>query len=191
MSSRHIISTMKKTSKTKFAILGLLTIDSLSGYQIKKLIQDKLSHFWAESNGQIYPTLNQLIKEKLTSLKTINSNGKNLSKIYSITKLGFLELKNWMYQEDEKSIYRNENLLKLFFGKNISKEICIKRLKNKKQKLQKKLTELKGIYQEIEKKSKSPHYIYWKITLKNGIYSIQADIKWCNESIKTLQKIEK
>ncbi len=179
---------MKKNNKTKFAILGLLTIDRLSGYQIKKLIQDKLSHFWAESNGQIYPTLNQLMKENQISLETIQTNGKKISKIYSITTLGLQELKEWMHQEDEKSIYRNENLLKLFFGKNISKENCIKHLKDKKEKLTIKLKELKNIYQEIEKKSTSPHYIYWKITLKNGIYSIQADIKWCEESIDIIQK---
>lgn len=178
---------MKKTNKTKFAILGLLTLGNLSGYQIKKVIEDQLSHFWAESNGQIYPALKQLMKEKLVSLETIKSNGKKLSKIYSISHQGQIELKKWMSREDEKNIYRDENLLKLFFGKNMPKECCIRRLKNKKEKLLKKLNELKSIYQKIKNKSTSPHCIYWEITLKKGISSIRADIKWCEESIKTIQ----
>lgn len=179
---------MKKTNKTKFAILGLLTIEPLSGYEISKLIQSKLSHFWAESNGQIYPTLNDLKKENL--IKLINAKQtKKISKTYQITERGQIELNNWLVEKDEKEINRDENILKIFFGKNMTKEACIERLKEKKEKLIQKLEEFKCIYEEIRKMEDSPHFIFWEITLKNGIYSTKADLKWCNESINTLKNI--
>ena len=182
---------MKKPNKTKLAILGLLSIKPLSGYEIRKHIQNSLSHFWAESNGQIYPALNLLMKENLITLSTQQSSRKKICNTYSITEIGLIELKKWLQKEDdEKNVRRDENLLKLFFGKNMSKESCIQRFKNTKQKLLNKLDEYTNILQEIQKKSDSPHYIYWELTLKNGISSVQAEINWCRESIKTLKNRE-
>lgn len=182
---------MKKPNKTKFAILGLLSIKPLSGYEIRGHIKNSLTHFWAESNGQIYPALNLLMKENLIILLDKSNSEKKASNTYAITKLGLKELKNWLKKEDdEKSVHRDENLLKLFFGKNLTKKNSIQRLKNREQKLLKKLDEYFSILKEIQKKSSSPHYIYWDITLKNGISSVQAEINWCKESVKTLKNLE-
>lgn len=182
---------MKKLNKTKYAVLGLLTIEPLTGYDISKIIENKLSHFWAESNGQIYPTLNTLVKEKMINLLSNNSTSKKITKKYEITPKGFLELQKWLSDEkDEKITYRNESLLKLFFGKNNSKELCINRLKEKKQQFLEKLLAINSIYEELKKEASSPHFPYWEIIIKNGIYSLKADLKWCSEAIKKLQSIK-
>lgn len=36
---------------TEFAILGLLAEGPLSGYDIKKEVEERLSHFWSQSYG--------------------------------------------------------------------------------------------------------------------------------------------
>ena len=41
--------------KTRYVILGLLLEGSLSGYDIKKIIDTRFSFFWSESYGQLYP----------------------------------------------------------------------------------------------------------------------------------------
>jgi DNA-binding PadR family transcriptional regulator len=51
--------------KTRFVILGLLNEEPLSGYDIKKIIDIRMSFFWQESYGQIYPELAKLRKEGL------------------------------------------------------------------------------------------------------------------------------
>ena len=43
----------------------LLSWKPMSGYDIKKLVDAGLSHFWNENYGQIYPTLESLVKEGL------------------------------------------------------------------------------------------------------------------------------
>lgn len=181
---------MKKLNKTKFAILGLLTIEPLSGYDIKKWIERSIGYFWSESNGQIYPTLNQLLKEKLIVLSENKSNGKKLRNIYAITSKGHLELKKWLKEGNEKSVHRDETLLKLFFGKNSSKEESIQKLKEREQKLESRLAEFNLILNQLEKRSKSSHYIYWLLTLKNGISGVKAELAWCRDSIKTLIKVK-
>ena len=61
---------MAKKQKTRSAILGLLSWQPMSGYDIKKLIEMGLRHFWSESYGQIYPTLEQLVKEGFAAKKS-------------------------------------------------------------------------------------------------------------------------
>ncbi len=51
--------------KTRFVILGLLNEEPLSGYDIKKIIDIRMSFFWQESYGQIYPELGKLREEGL------------------------------------------------------------------------------------------------------------------------------
>ena len=48
----------------------------MSGYDIKKLVDVGLSHFWSENYGQIYPTLESLVQEGLATRKEDRSSGK-------------------------------------------------------------------------------------------------------------------
>ena len=50
--------------KSKYAILGMLSIEPMSGYDIKKEVEKSISNFWTESYGQIYPVLRNLIAQE-------------------------------------------------------------------------------------------------------------------------------
>ena len=47
-------------NKTRFAVLGLLSIRPMSGYDLKHTIEASTRNFWNESYGQIYPALRAL-----------------------------------------------------------------------------------------------------------------------------------
>ena len=49
-----------KKSKTRFAVLGILSYGPMSGYDIKKFYEQNVAGFWSESYGQIYPILKRL-----------------------------------------------------------------------------------------------------------------------------------
>jgi len=177
-----------KRNTTKYAILGLLTIKPMSGYEIKKLIKNSLAYFWSESNGQLYPALNQLMKDGWISLLENPSTTKKMTNNYAITDSGWQELQSWMRQGEEKSVRRDENLLKLFFGSNISKEETIRRLKDRKKKLLQALKEYQEIANDLEKDSDSPHCIYWALTVDYGITNTRSAIDWYQKSIRILEK---
>ena len=48
---------MARQAQTSTAVLGVLSIGSLTGYEIRQAISTVLGHFWHESFGQIYPCL--------------------------------------------------------------------------------------------------------------------------------------
>ena len=69
---------MSSRSTSRYALLGMLSIRPMSGYDIKKLIEASISNFWTESYGQIYPILKTLVAEKLvtrTTAETIRQTG--------------------------------------------------------------------------------------------------------------------
>ena len=68
---------MNNRSRTKFTILGMLTLGKLTGYEIIKMIKSSTNYFWSESEGQIYPALNQCVVDGLATCK--EENQKKLS----------------------------------------------------------------------------------------------------------------
>ena len=76
---------MSTKQKTRFALLGLLSWKPMSGYDVKKIVDIGLSHFWNENYGQIYPTLDSLVSEGLAEKSDGRGGGKRKRNVYSIT----------------------------------------------------------------------------------------------------------
>lgn len=177
-----------KNQKTKFVILGLLTIRPLSGYDIKKFIEQIICDFWAESNGQLYPALNQLVKD-VYIIEEKQQKGKKVSHLYSITDKGQEALETWLKENIERKITRrDEELLKLFFGMNSSYSTSIELLQKREARVRELLSKYEANQKELEHHTTSPHYPYWLITLNNGLCHIKAELQWCQDSIALLQK---
>ena len=58
---------MARQAQTAAAVLGALSIEPMSGYEIRQAITTVLGHFWHESFGQIYPCLAELERDGLVS----------------------------------------------------------------------------------------------------------------------------
>src|SRR5260221_4346141 len=86
---------MAKENKSRYALLGMLSIRPGSGYDIKKFMEQSTSNFWHESYGQIYPLLKQLVDEGLATSHTEKQEGKPERYIYTLTNKGLEELRQW------------------------------------------------------------------------------------------------
>lgn len=189
ISERGIIKSMNRLNKTKYALLGMLSLEPMSGYDIKKALNASTQHFWQESDGQIYPILAKLLNEKLISTQATATQGARVRKVYRITTKGLKVLKDWLAKEAEPLVPRNELLLKLFFGLNIPTENNHKHLLDYQQQLKQRL----AVYQQIEKnlvQEKSPHLPYWKMTLKYGELITKTQLDWCEDTLKQLKKLK-
>ncbi|MEJ9314325.1 PadR family transcriptional regulator, partial [Priestia megaterium] len=74
-----------KENRTTYAILGLLTTECRTGYEIKQLMDRSLNHFWKISYGQIYPTLQKLVNNELATVNSVAQTDKPDKKEYVIT----------------------------------------------------------------------------------------------------------
>ena len=103
------------------AVLGALSVEPMTGYQVHAGIRDVLGNFWTESFGQIYPTLHQLEADGLVERR----NGGGSSKaLYAITKPGSAALKLLLAEPIQPSPQRNGLMLRVFFGRQLGKAAC-------------------------------------------------------------------
>lgn len=182
---------MAKTSKTRYAALGMLSIGAMSGYEIRQTMQQSTENFWSESDGQLYPTLATLTKQGLITCKTSETSGAREKKIYRITAKGTTELKKWLGQQAETQSIRSEFMLKLFFGANVTPAINLEHVQAQRYQIKDALLRLEETKKHLAKEYKnSPHLPYWLISVAQGIKVNEAKLIWCDETINTLEKMK-
>src|SRR3972149_2454601 len=117
-----------KDNTAKFILLGMLSHEPMTGYDIKKVISLQMSYFWDLSYGQIYPALDALEKDGLISRKEeVKEHGPN-RKVYALTAEGREELKKWLSKTARKKMLRYETLLRLYFGSQTTPDTNIRQI---------------------------------------------------------------
>ncbi|WP_410769548.1 PadR family transcriptional regulator [Fontibacillus sp. BL9] len=176
-------------NKTSYVILGLLNEENLSGYEIKKIVDMRLSFFWNESFGQIYPELKRLASAGLIAVleEPKGENGKQ-SKKYEITEQGKAELQEWLKAPVEKELIRFEILLKLYFSNASSSKIMLEHIKQfqiNHQRQQLLFDQFEAqLKQDIDVHS-NHRQILMVLSFGQKLWNSYAE--WCEESIKLLE----
>jgi DNA-binding PadR family transcriptional regulator len=106
---------MSSLSPTAKVILGFLRFRPRSGYDIKRSVELSTRFFWGASYGQIYPELRRLERLGLVEVDHSAETGRR-RKGFRLTTAGERALDEWLRGESELFQYRDEGLLKLFFG---------------------------------------------------------------------------
>jgi PadR family transcriptional regulator, regulatory protein AphA len=181
-----------RETKSKYAVLGMLSIEPMSGYDIKKLIEESISNFWTESYGQIYPVLKSLVAEKLVTKTVQKGVGKPDRHVYGLTAAGRKELRAWLAEGAAPKAERNEFLLKLFFGEEVEVSVNIRHVEQFREHQRGLFEKYKAIEQEIKTLySGDPNLPYWLMTVRYGQHVRQALLDWCDETLAKLNKMAK
>ncbi|HTD23622.1 MAG TPA: PadR family transcriptional regulator [Terriglobales bacterium] len=179
----------KTANSTKYAVLSMLSLKPMSGYDIKQFAAGSIGHFWKESYGQIYPTLRLLQKEGLAIPEEEKNNGERLRRVFRITTKGKTEVENWLKDQPRPEPARSELLLKLFFGYQVSPQESVRHIEAFRQTMQAQLQEYQQIEKQLEKNlSHHPGFPYWIMTLQFGKYRALAYLQWCDVSLDLLSK---
>lgn len=86
---------MARSNTLQYMILGLLTCQPMTGYDIKQTFDKEKAEFWSAPFSQIYPELNRLLTSNLIALvePTDESSRK---KTYQITANGKRFFEDWL-----------------------------------------------------------------------------------------------
>lgn len=80
----------------KYALLGMLNQQDMTGYELTKLFEGALSEFWSIKQSQIYPELKRLTEENKVTYR-VEITGQVLEKkLYSITEQGRQDFMEWL-----------------------------------------------------------------------------------------------
>lgn len=180
----------RRTSTSRYAILGVLSLCPMSGYDVKKLIGRSIAHFWNESYGQIYPILNRLAAEGLAERRRETQRGKPDRHVYSLTPKGREELERWLAHPARPAPFRSELLLKLFLGSAGPVSNSVAQVEHHRARQR----ELLDTYERIERQLRQelaghPQLAFSLITLHYGQRRCRATLAWCEETLATLKRL--
>lgn len=102
----------------KYAILGLINREPMTGYDIaREFNSNNLANFWYAKHSQIYPELIRLADEGLLTCQVVIQGEKLEKKLYTITDKGREELMAWLMEDEPipatpKDIFR----LRIYFS---------------------------------------------------------------------------
>lgn len=175
-------------SKTKYVILGLLSEDALTGYEIKKIVDIRFGFFWNESYGQLYPELKRLAQQGLILALDPKAGSQRGKTRYSITQKGMSALEIWLAEPVEKESIRLEILLKMYFSHGINAGIMKQHIAEFSTSHQKQLDLLNMFQQQlssIEDVHSNHGDILRVIDFGQKVYKAYMD--WCVETTRYLE----
>lgn len=179
---------MATEKKIDCVILGLLSHEDLTGYEIKKRMDTTLKYFWGASYGSIYPALSDLVERGLATKRDGAENGRS-KLIYSITEDGRVYLRTWIALPVEKDELRYETLLKLFFGREGGEEQAIAHIDAFREKIEKDMSDLLGVEKTLKSVfNMDDTHKYYLLTVEFGIKTYEAYLEWCEAAKKMLEK---
>lgn len=173
---------MATEKKLDCVILGLLSHEELTGYEIKKRMDTALKYFWGASYGSIYPTLSDLVERGLAT-KRENAENKRNKLIYTITDEGRDYLQHWLKTPAERDELRYETLLKLFFGKEEGARQAIAHIDAFQEKIEKEMPYLLGAAETLRNcMAEDDTHKYYLLTVEFGLKTYRAYLEWCKEA---------
>ncbi len=182
--------TPKRNSKTRFALLGLLTIEPMTGYEMKKFVGSTISHFWRESYSNIYPLLKKMRSEGLVSCKSHKQTGKPDRQVYHLTSKGRKEFQGWLIEPSSEELIKSELLLKLFFGSQMPVDSIEEQLCDYEGQQRQLLDTYKGAQADLaSSKENNLRHTFWQMTLRRGELLAKARLKWSQECLKTIKQM--
>ena len=101
-------------------ILGLLTREPMSGYDIKRFLKSLSWLIDSPSFGSIYPTLRTLWEGGLVTVEVAPRRGKPPRKIYTITEAGRQALREWVDQPVAPDASLKTFVVRLILASNFS-----------------------------------------------------------------------
>ena len=181
-----------RTRSTPYTILGFLSLAPMSGYDIRKEAETSIGYFWSESFGQIYPALRELVARGWIKRRAGRGDGNRDRHVYDITERGRDALSAWRAEPPREAPFRNELLLKLFFGGRDavgSEEEWIEGLLAREQEALRDFARIRA--QVTKEHPKHPSLPFWLMTLSYGEHRSRALLRWGRETQKTLRAMKR
>ncbi len=176
-------------------LLGFLYLGPMTGYELKKHMDNSTQFFWYAALSQIYPTLRKLESEGMIKSEVQPQEGKPDKRIYTITKAGRAALLAWLAEPvEELSAKKQPDLLKLFFSGVLDKKAILGHLHRQLDLHRAQLTHYEGetkayVTQIIAETGLAREGMMWDLVRQFGEESERASIRWLEQTIETIQEV--
>ena len=174
------------------ALLGVIAeVPEISGYDIVKIFNESMVHYWHAHPGQIYPTLERMAQAGLIRSREVIQRGRPNKRLFTITSEGRAMLLEWMQSPFEGVKLKHAPLLRCRFLGHLGADGARAKLVEEREGWRKYL----AFYRDIEsavfaRKSEyaNANMMFAYFTLRRGLDWMEENIRWCDWAIAEIDQ---
>ncbi|MGO1544592.1 MAG: PadR family transcriptional regulator [Gulosibacter sp.] len=170
----------------KHAILGLLSIQPMSGYDLGRAFASSVAHFWHADQSQIYRTLDRLAEAGAIDTEVIAQQDKPDRKVHSLTALGYEQLDTWLASPIEVAKTKDPLLARLFFVDRLGRQEALRILDDYEALVREQQAQLQRI-PAIDQSDVAG--VLRSATLRYGITGAEMELVWLQETRDRLEAL--
>jgi DNA-binding PadR family transcriptional regulator len=168
-----------KLSPGAYAVLGLLSRQPTSGYELGSLAERSIAHFWPITRAHIYAELARLEAGGLVTATEVAQHGRPDKRVYTITEAGQAALESWL-AGPELGLERRRHplLLKVYFGERMPPGRLAELLAAERARLQADGEHFAAVVARLEG---DPQAVWRRATALYGVRCVEAQLAWLDE----------
>jgi len=181
----------------RHGLLGLLSYESMTGYDLTKEFNDSLGHFWQAKSSQIYRELDAMEQNGWLSSKRVIQDDKPNKRVYSLTDAGKSELHAWLFSMNKLENYpkmRSAVLMRIFFGGEIDNAQTLELFHKYRDATVEYIQRMESIVKafeagEFDDYAGDPQKAkYWMLTAMYGEIMNKASLEWIDKALTILEE---
>jgi DNA-binding PadR family transcriptional regulator len=178
----------------RYAILGLLSRESLTGYDLTKQFDSTIGFFWSAKHSQIYPELASLTKEGLVTFELVTQTSKPNKKVYTITEAGREALHSWVAEPSDMRTIKDPLLMRIWVVGVVDPRAALKQLREALPIYEKRVAMFKGFEETMtaDKANAAVPENTWlggALALHCGVLQAEAYRSWLVWAIAQLEQV--
>jgi DNA-binding PadR family transcriptional regulator len=173
------------------AILGFLQYRSFSGYDLKKVFDTSIQHFWPADQSQIYRTLARIADQGWAEQEVVRGEDRPDRKVYHITKTGRAELSRWLATPLPLDPGRSAGLIQVFFAGQLSDEEILAIFEREAAAIRAGLAQYDRVPEMaqpyVDAYGDYREHFFWFLTLEAGKRQATAHLEWLESVIERIK----
>lgn len=174
------------------AILGILSYKPMTGYDLKKIMQESSFMHWSGNSNQVYRALLELYDNGLVTNEVCHQDSSPSKKIYTITQGGLTELKRWSQSNPKAPEIKKTFLIQLAWAGQLNNDELQVLLTEYEQ-------EIRGQIAIGQAKKKKGYFspdrtpretALWDLIHENTLSSYTGELDWINKVRQTLNQFD-
>lgn len=177
-----------KLPTTSYALMGLLSVSSMSGYDLAQAADRSIANFWPVSRSQVYGELARLEGLGLVEGTDVAQERLPDKRVFEITPAGDAALEAWLAVPGyEPERMRLGFCVKMFFGHRMPRETLVTNLEHFRDTAQARAAYLGNI---VELLGELPEAAYVRATALLGQRISETAAAWAADMLSSLPELE-
>ncbi len=165
-------------------ILGLLTQQPMSGYDIKRLLKSLDWLIGSPSFGSVYPTLHALLRDGLVTVDIVSGENKLSRKVYSVTESGRRALQEWINQSVKTGASLKAFLMRLMLASNLSHTEMIAYLQQRRSQV----AVHRAALERVAEAQDETAGLGQRLAFDYGLVAATAELTWLDHTLESLSQ---